>query len=200
MALRSDVAEAVRAVSRPKSRRPVVIVRRAEDNGPTPERARKLDYEPDARGKRSARRPTDNLGVLERGGKISGEAVSAAGRWLRDWNFGYEGIVEFDPNSTDYVRGDVHTFAIAQGRARERISLVREAIGETAHRWLVFTLAYRINFSAMARDLWPEVSQATQCERAQRDAAEAISLLPEAMAQAWRTQKEAPEKKAGAAR
>lgn len=163
MALRSDVAEAVRAVSRPKSRRPVVIVRRAEDNGPTPERKAKDDYDDrNVRGNALRARARQNtVKALYDAGDIGAEALNAAEWWYSDWVFSTVGHLDLMDQSLpdDYEKGDVHTFAISRGHAGARISRIRERLGFCAHVILELMLAREMSFSAMARALMPDAGQ-----------------------------------------
>lgn len=159
-------------------KRPRLEIRRAQDNGPTPERAGKSDYEDVKEGKISVRRKRNILDTLEKSGAIDGSVVTIANRWYADYVFSQSGILEIGQDIPEgYVKGDVHTFAIARGKAGERISLVRHVIGENAHRWLVFLLIRQFSLSAIGASLWPDCCRQEQCARSSKQAQIVLEAL-----------------------
>lgn len=151
---RAGLGETLRQFSTLKQvRKPAFIVARAEDNSPTPERQAKPDYE--WCGKKRIK--SNAVNALHMAGDISGEAVEAAKWWIADYVFAHNGHLDILSGALprDYERGNVHTFAIARGRAAERISQVRERLGLCAHLRLEMLLARELSFSAMAETLYP---------------------------------------------
>jgi len=198
MALAPDLVRTVKTMSQAKPKpQPRVEIRRAVDNGPTPERMAKADYEDViVSGQRTGtRRASDSVATLEREGAIPGEASVAAKFWLSDYLFATTGTVDHDgPLPDGYVRGDTHTFAIARGHAAERISLVREMIGDNRHIWLVFLLSHRVSFTELGRDLWPDTAASQQRTKAKAQAALLLEMLPGIYRAAKKAQDERREK------
>ena len=151
---RAGLGETIRQFSTPKTvRKTAFIPARAEDNSPTPERMAKGDYE--WQGKKRIKLNTVN--ALHMAGDIDGDAVTAAKWWICDYvfaNYGYLDILG-DVLPADYVKGDVHTFAISRGNAAERIGMIRDRLGLCAHIRLEMMLARELSFSAMADVLVP---------------------------------------------
>ncbi|MCG4261356.1 hypothetical protein K6W36_12350 [Acetobacter senegalensis] len=168
-------------------------IRRAQDNGPTVERAEKADYESVPEGKKMVRRKRSILTTLENSGRIDGSVVTIANRWYHDYVFSQSGVLEIDADLLDgYVRGDVHTFAIARGKAGERISLVRSMLTENEHRWLVFLLVREFSMSELGGSLWPEMCRSQQIARCERQAEIVIMKLASAYMAAKKAQVDAP--------
>lgn len=152
---RAGLGDTLRRFSAPKpSRKTAFVVPRAEDNSPTPERVEKADYE--WQGKKRIKLNTVN--ALHMAGDIDGAAVTAAQWWICDYVFAHHGYLDIlsDVLPTDYVKGDVHTFAISRGHAAERIGMIRDRLGLCAHVRLEMLLARELSFSAMAEALVPE--------------------------------------------
>lgn len=182
-------------------KRPRLEIRHAQDNGPTPERVGKADYETVKEGKFAVRRKRNILDTLEKAGAIDGPVVTAANRWYADYVFSESGIIEIGQDIPEgYVKGDVHTFAIARGKAGERISLVRHVIGENAHRWLVFLLIRQFSLSAIGTSIWPELSEKQQVRNCSRQAVTVLLAASDLWPLAARSQKAIkPKEHAGVA-
>ncbi len=149
---RAGLGDTIRQFSTPKTvRKTAFIPAKAEDNSPTPERVAKGDYE--WQGKKRIKLNTVN--ALHMAGDINGDSVTAAKWWICDYVFANHGyldiLVEVLPK--DYVKGDVHTFAISRGNAAERIGMIRDRLGLCAHVRLEMMLARELSFSAMAEAL-----------------------------------------------
>ncbi|WP_018979450.1 hypothetical protein [Saccharibacter floricola] len=143
----------------------------ALSDGPTTERTLKPDYEAVGMGKRKRRVKARTVQTLHESGDISGEAVTAANRWLEDYIFFKGGYADYlkEPLDRDYIPGNVHTFAVARGKAAARIAEVREALGSCSHHRLEMLLVEGMSFSAIGKQLWPHKSQsdASKCARSQ---------------------------------
>lgn len=143
----------------------------ALSDGPTTERTLKPDYETVGMGKRKRRVKAKTVQTLHESGDISGEAVTAANRWLEDYIFFKGGYADYlnDPLDRDYIRGNIHTFAVARGKAGGRIAEVRKALGPGSHMRLEMLLVESMSFSAIGQKLWPQKSQpdASKCARSQ---------------------------------
>lgn len=144
--------------STPKRSQPRMEIRRAEDMGPTPERSAKSDF----RTRQGVTRVFTTVDALYAAEDIGDEEKSAAERWYRDYVFGDHGYADFltQVREPDYIKGDVHTFAISRGHAKQRISLVRENLGMCAHVRLEMMLAREMSFTDMGRALFPSLSDA----------------------------------------
>lgn len=131
------------------------------DNEPTKERTHKPDYESVGTGKRKRRVRARTVQTLHESGEISGEAVTASERWLADYLFSTHGYADYlnEPLDRDYITGDVHTFAVARGKAGARIAEVRDNLGLCSHVRLVALLVDGMSFSALGKQLWPQKSQ-----------------------------------------
>lgn len=164
-----------KTLTRPRKRYEIT---HAADNGPTPERAGKLDFDTEQVGKKLNRVKRDLLRRLEKSGAIDGDAVAAANRWYGDYVFFQSGVLEIEQEIPEgYVKGDVHTYAIARGKAGERVSLVRHVIGENAHRWLIFLLVRQFSLTSIGESMWPECCRQTQCKNAAQQAEMVIKML-----------------------
>ncbi|WP_086653091.1 hypothetical protein [Acetobacter malorum] len=174
-------------------KRPRHEIRQAQDMGPTPERAAKPDYDTVAEGKKTVRRKRCILATLERSGRIDGSVVTIANRWYHDYVFSQSGILEIDAELPEgYVKGDVHTFAIARGKAGERISLVRSMLTENEHRWLIFLLVREFSMSELGASLWPELCRTQQIARCEKQAEIVLKKLVNAYPAAQKAQVDAP--------
>ncbi|WP_062143440.1 hypothetical protein [Acetobacter cerevisiae] len=170
-------------------------IRVADNNGPTPERAAKPDYDSVVEGKKTVRRKRSILATLERSGRIDGSVVTIANRWYHDYVFSQSGILEIDAELPEgYVKGDVHTFAIARGKAGERISLVRSMLTENEHRWLIFLLVREFSMSELGASLWPEMCSRQQVRKCEDQAEIVLRRLASAYPAAQRAQTTAPER------
>lgn len=168
-------------------------IRVADNNGPTPERAAKPDYDSVVEGKKTVRRKRSILATLERSGRIDGSVVTIANRWYHDYVFSQSGILEIDAELPEgYVKGDVHTFAIARGKAGERISLVRSMLTENEHRWLIFLLVREFSMSELGASLWPELCRTQQIARCEKQAEIVLKKLVNAYPAAQKAQVDAP--------
>ncbi|MFT8326713.1 hypothetical protein [Gluconobacter oxydans] len=151
---RAGLGDTIRQFSTPKTiRKTAFIPAKAEDNSPTPERMAKGDFE--WQGKKRVKLNTVN--ALHMAGDIDGSAVTAAKWWICDYVFANHGYLDIlnDVLPSDYVKGDVHTFAISRGNAAERIGMIRDRLGLCAHVRLEMMLARELSFSAMAEALVP---------------------------------------------
>ncbi|MXV35954.1 MULTISPECIES: hypothetical protein [unclassified Saccharibacter] len=164
-------------------------------DGPTTERTLKPDYETVGMGKRKRRVKARTVQTLHESGDISGEAVTAANRWLEDYIFFKGAYADYlkDPLDRDYIPGNIHTFAVARGKAAARIAEVREALGLCSHVRLEMLLVEGMSFSAIGKKLWPAKERATQAKAARSQ----CSLLLEQLANFYveKHKKEAREKR-----
>ncbi|MFT9115233.1 MAG: hypothetical protein ABF443_14200 [Acetobacter malorum] len=170
--------------------RPRCQIAQAVDNGPTVERASKPDFDTEQIGKKLNRVKRDLLHRLEKSGAIDSGAVTAANRWHGDYVFSQSGVLEINQEiPEDYVKGDVHTYAIARGKAGERVSLVRHVIGENAHRWLIFLLVRQFSLTSIGESMWPECCRQTQCKNAAKQAEIVLNMLSDIYRLAQEAQK-----------
>lgn len=174
------------------ARRPRYEIPRAQDNGPTPERLAKGDYE----GPRDRRRRASAVVALHAKGEIDGDAVHAAQRWYRDYAFGNLNHLEISKEDLpdEYMRGDVHTWAISRGKARARVSLVREVIGTCSHRYLEMVLVEGLSFSTIAGLVYPDMHRNSATTKVSQRIAAILTVLPTAYQSAVKRQKEDQER------
>lgn len=93
-------------------------------------------------------------------GDIGDDEVSAADRWYREYLFATLGVVEERPSDGHFrEKGDVHTWMLGRGKCSARISEIRETLGLCGHVRLEMLLAREMSFSAMARQLYPRISE-----------------------------------------
>lgn len=93
-------------------------------------------------------------------GDIGDDEVSAADRWYREYLFATLGVVEERPSDGRFrEKGDVHTWMMGRGKCSARITEIREMLGLCAHVRLEMLLAREMSFSAMARQLYPGLSE-----------------------------------------
>lgn len=90
--------------------------------------------------------------------EISGDAVTAANWWLTDYIFAREGYGDWlrEVNSTEYLKGDVHTLAIQRGQADARIDRIRAGLTDPAHEMVMMLLAEGLSFTAIAQKKHPD--------------------------------------------
>lgn len=173
-----------------------IIINRAVDNGPTPERVAKGDYETVAGSGEVRRRRSDTLRKLQDSNDIDAEAVEFAWRYIADYDHSVNDYLDIaqDPLPREAERGDVHTWALARGKAGERISLVRELLGVCAHARLQMMLGEGMSFAAMGVRLFPGAGLETYRKKTSHQCAMILMMLPSAYRQAIRKQKERIEK------
>ncbi|QDH17421.1 hypothetical protein [Swingsia samuiensis] len=147
----------------------------AEDVSPTPERTAKPDYE--TCGKKRVK--VNTLKALEQSGDITSEDVTSAERWYSDYILFTSGYADalHESKDSDYIRGDVHTFAISRGKAAERISLCRERFGLCVHLRLEMMLVNGLSFSAMGEKLFPDVASTQARAKTSAQCAMALQML-----------------------
>lgn len=135
----------------PTSRK--TITASVPSNAPTAERVVKDDYETLG----TKRLKLNTVNALHKAGDIGGEEVSAARRWLEDFVFAEYGYADYlrEPLDKDYIRGNLHTFAVSRSHASARIGEVQDTIGLCAHIRLKMLLIDELSFSAMGRRLYP---------------------------------------------
>lgn len=91
---------------------------------------------------------------------IGDDELAAADRWYREYLFATTGVVEEMPSDGRFrEKGDMHTWMMGRGKCSARISAVREALGLAAHVRLEMLLAREMTFSAMARHIYPGLSE-----------------------------------------
>jgi len=105
-------------------------------------------------------RTVSTLTALYEAGDIGDDEVEAAMRWQRDFLYAKFGTVDRSVGATVQEKGDVHTWMLSRGKASLRISKVRESLGMCVHVRLQMMLNEEKSFSAMARVLFPKLSEA----------------------------------------
>ncbi|KXV33062.1 hypothetical protein AD940_14020 [Gluconobacter thailandicus] len=90
---------------------------------------------------------------------IGDEEIDAANRWYREYVFATTGVVEKRSDSREREKGDVHTWMLGRGRCSARISQIKDQLGLCAHLRLEMMLAREMSFSAIARMIYPGVSE-----------------------------------------
>ncbi|MFB9916322.1 hypothetical protein [Gluconobacter kanchanaburiensis] len=93
-------------------------------------------------------------------GDIGDDELSAADRWYREYVFASLGVIE-NSRSDGRVRerGDIHTWMMGRGECSARITRIRDMLGLCVHVRLEMLLAREMSFSAMARHLYPALSE-----------------------------------------
>ncbi|MBO1361792.1 hypothetical protein J2D73_18580 [Acetobacter sacchari] len=158
-----------------------IIINRAVDNGPTPERVAKGDLE-SAQGGVQTRRRWRGLNSLLKSGEIESQHVNAAERWYRDYVLStvghFESKLDEDLFLADEAAWSAHdeklariaaereagyshdaiSWGIMRGRAGCRVGVVRDKIRKPGENLLVFLLADNVTFCDAARTLLPKVS------------------------------------------
>ncbi|WP_291365332.1 hypothetical protein [Acetobacter sp. UBA5411] len=146
-----------------------VVIRQAEDMGPTPERIAKGDFETG-----SPPRVLTTVTAMLRSGDITQDEADAADRWYRDYQLAfltgytlsrygqantYEAPHEdHDPN-TQRLRHDAVSFAVVRGQAAGRISEIRSRLGMCGHQRLKMMLVDEMSFSRIGEAIYPKKSQ-----------------------------------------
>lgn len=90
---------------------------------------------------------------------IGDEEIDAANRWYREYVFAKTGVVENRGERREREKGDVHTWMLGRGRCSARISQIQDQLGLCAHVRLEMMLAREMSFSAIARMIYPDVSE-----------------------------------------
>lgn len=117
-------------------------------------------------------------------GDIGGDELAAADRWYREYVFASLGVVENPPSDGRIrERGDIHTWMMGRGQCSARITQIRDMLGLCAHVRLEMLLAREMSFSAMARHLYPALSEG----RARMKVSAQCALLLEQLAHVYET-------------
>lgn len=117
-------------------------------------------------------------------GDIGDDELAAADRWYREYVFASLGVVEDVPSDGRVrERGDIHTWMIGRGKCSARITQIRDMLGLCAHVRLEMLLAREMSFSAMARHLYPALSEG----RARMKVSAQCALLLEQLAHVYET-------------
>ncbi|MBR0560347.1 hypothetical protein [Neokomagataea anthophila] len=91
---------------------------------------------------------------------IGDDELAAADRWYREYLFATTGVVEEVPSDGRFrEKGDMHTWMLGRGKCSARISAIRDTLGLAAHVRLEMLLAREMTFSAMARHIYPGLSE-----------------------------------------
>ena len=115
-------------------------------------------------------------------GDIGDDELAAADRWYREYVFASLGVME-NPQSDGRVRerGDIHTWMIGRGQCSARMTQIRDMLGLCAHVRFEMLLAREMSFSAMARHLYPALSEG----RARMKVSAQCALLLEQLAHVY---------------
>lgn len=188
MAISAQISQTVAQMSKPRKAKRTITPRHEPGLMPTPERIAKDDYF----GAHDSRKKCQNLLKLRNTGDIDSEAETMAERWLNDYQFSGFGYSDFmhTPTGADYIKGDVHTFAVSRGLAGERVSLVREIIGDVAHNLLVQVLFFDRSFVSVGRDLLPGTDDTTARKAIRERSLQLLQVLPSAYKTARKMQKD----------
>ncbi len=117
-------------------------------------------------------------------GDIGDDELAAADRWYREYVFASLGVVENPPSDGRIrERGDIHTWMMGRGQCSARITQIRDMLGLCAHVRLEMLLAREMSFSAMARHLYPALSEG----RARMKVSAQCALLLEQLAHVYET-------------
>ncbi|GBR55008.1 hypothetical protein AA106555_1902 [Neokomagataea thailandica NBRC 106555] len=126
------------------------------ENRPTPERLQHGDM----RDVKGVYRVVNTVQSMYDAQDIGDDEVAAADRWYREYLFAATGVVEEKPSDGRFrEKGDVHTWMMGRGKCSARISSIRDMLGLTAHVRLEMLLAREMTFSAMARHIYPSLSE-----------------------------------------
>ena len=187
MARAQDITKTIALMSKPKTKRIAFVPKLEEDLEATKERKAKDDYE----GPHTKRRKCKPLETLRKSEDIDAEGETTALKWLSDYEFARFGYADFmnEPLPDNYVKGDMITFSLSRTFANERISIISEILGESAHRFLEHLLFEELSFSAMARDLFPNVEKTSADKAIKQRAAVLLQILPNAYQTACKVQK-----------
>ncbi|WP_256887513.1 hypothetical protein [Acidomonas methanolica] len=124
---------------------------------PTPERLARDGF----RRVGATHRVLGTVQVLREAGDIGDEEVAAAERWSREYVLASLGVVDRPAAPRpDALKGDVHSWMLNRGKCAARLSRIRETLGLAAHVRLEMMLGREMSFSAMARCLYPDLSEA----------------------------------------
>lgn len=117
-------------------------------------------------------------------GDIGDDELAAADRWYREYVFASLGVVEDAPSDGRVrERGDIHTWMMGRGQCSALITQIRDMLGLCAHVRLEMLLAREMSFSAMARHLYPALSEG----RARMKVSAQCALLLEQLAHVYET-------------
>ncbi|MBS4075812.1 hypothetical protein KGY14_11485 [Ameyamaea chiangmaiensis] len=105
-------------------------------------------------------RVISTLNALYDAGDIGDSERGAAERWLRDFLYARFGTMDKQSQKQAYEKGDVHTWMLSRGKAAARVSEIRACLGLCAHVRLEMLLVQEKSFSAMAKVLFPNISEA----------------------------------------
>ncbi|WP_215751117.1 MULTISPECIES: hypothetical protein [unclassified Gluconobacter] len=149
---------------------------------PTPERLQHHEIVE----RNGVHRVVNTVHSMYEAGDIGDDEVSAADRWYREYLFATIGIVEEKPSDGRFrEKGDVHTWMIGRGKCSVRIAEIRERLGLCGHVRLEMMLAREMSFSAMARHLYPGLSEG----RARMKVSAQCALLLEQLSHAYESMK-----------
>ncbi|GBR46360.1 hypothetical protein GRO01_24730 [Gluconobacter roseus NBRC 3990] len=117
-------------------------------------------------------------------GDIGDDELAAADRWYREYVFASLGVMENPPSDGRIrERGDIHTWMMGRGQCSARLTQIRDMLGLCAHVRLEMLLAREMSFSAMARHLYPALSEG----RARMKVSAQCALLLEQLAHVYET-------------
>ncbi|AOX17724.1 hypothetical protein [Kozakia baliensis] len=149
---------------------------------PTPERLRRDNFQNEG----DALRVVSTVQALYDAQDIGDDEKAAAERWRREHLFATLGVVDgpVRVGVTD-EKGDVHTWMLSRGKCAERLSRLKDTLGLGAQVRLEMMLAREMSFSAMARLLYPSLSEA----RARMKVSAQCSFLLEQLVNFYRKKK-----------
>ena len=132
-------------------------IRRAQDNGPTPERGAKSVF------KASPGKPAKEQTVVDAmlaAGDISQDAANAADRWFRVWQFAYNDYKEFPENYTPNteIKHDDLSWLMTRADAVGDLYDVRKALGVCSETRLRAMLVEKLSFRKIGESIFPRVS------------------------------------------
>lgn len=158
-----------------------VVIRQADDMGPTPERSGKSEFRP-AGGAVRKNPPIDRLVTS---GQINAVQYNDALRWRQEFEKAYAGYVD---HASDYVspedgRHDPMTWRIMCMDSGVWLGEIRDKIGKRADALLVWLLIGEMSFVDIGTRLFPNMAArgSTQRDRANVLCVAAIERLSEVM-------------------
>lgn len=156
-----------------------VVIRQADDMGPTPERAGKSEFRPAG----SAVRKNPPIDRLVSSGQINAVQYNDALRWRQEFEKAYAGYVD---HASDYIspedgRHDPMTWRIMCMDSGVWLGEIRDKIGKRADALLVWLLIGEMSFVDIGKKLRPELAGWRQKERANALCISAIERLSEVM-------------------
>lgn len=168
-------------------KRPRLEIRRAQDNGPTPERSGKSLF---TRG--NPPRVLTTVQALLNAGDISQDAANAGERWYRDYVFGKNGYVEFaaDHVANDITKHDAVSWNTVRAQTWGLIVDVRLTLGAKAHWMLTMMLIDEMSFAQMGKVLWPNLNPTV----ARGKVSAQCGLLMEQLSEYYRSNRRKKEK------